>query len=91
MKALVVSFNQEKALVGAFSVIMNLQIIFVSSSILVPLLAAARAGVVAVVAAGVGRGCCGRAHQLVAVLQQQQQLHSSSFQFRFYNNYENVE
>ena len=60
--------------------------------VLLPLLAGARAGVVAVVAAGVGRGSCGGAHQLVTVLQQQQQqLHSSSFQFRFYNNYENVE
>ena len=71
-----------------------------AADVLLSLLAAARAGVVAVVtagvvavvAAGVGRGCCGCAHQLVTVLQQQQQqLHSSSFQFRFYNNYENVE
>ena len=31
MKALVGAFNQEKALVGAFSVIVNIRIIFVSS------------------------------------------------------------
>ena len=83
-------FYQEKALVCSRCLLRdceigNLLTTFVSSSILVSLLAAAGAGVVAVVAAGVGRGCCGRAHQLVAVLQQQQ-LHLSSLQFRIYNN-----
>ena len=32
VKAVVATFNQEKALVGAFSVITNLRIVFVSSS-----------------------------------------------------------
>ena len=48
MKAVAAAFNQEKALVGAFSVITNLRMEFFEALILTPLAAAAREAGVAV-------------------------------------------